>query len=166
MAVLAPVAAPNLRSDLELIQGVWVSVAGPRQARLLIAGRRFTVEFVGGDVYMGTFDLVPGKMDMHIEEGPPEHAGHLSMCIYHLDGGVLRWCPGRPGSDKRPSAFPDVDDSRYLSLVFRRAAPDSPISRAPRSPGHSPGRPATPLRSDSRNDPSASHFSRQKGITP
>jgi hypothetical protein len=80
------------------------------------------MEFVGGDIYMGTFEITPGQMDMHIEEGPPEHAGRFSMCIYQLEGGVLRWCPGRPGSDKRPSAFPDVDDQRYLSLVFRRDA--------------------------------------------
>jgi uncharacterized protein (TIGR03067 family) len=120
MAVLAPVAGTSSRSDLEQIQGVWVSVAGPREARLLIAGHRFTVEFVGGDIYMGTFELHPGQMDMHIEEGPAEHAGRFSMCIYQLEGGVLRWCPGRPGSEKRPTAFPDVDDPRYLSLVFRR----------------------------------------------
>jgi hypothetical protein len=121
MAVLAPVAEPSLRTDLELLQGVWESVAGPREARLLIAGRRFTFEFVGGDLYMGTFDLTANQMDMHIEEGPPEHAGRFSRCIYQVEGGVLRWCPGRPGSDKRPTAFPDVDDPRYLSLVFRRA---------------------------------------------
>ena len=121
MPVLAPAAEPSLRSDLEAIQGVWVSVAGPREARLLIAGRRFAFEFVGGDLYMGTFDLSPGQMDLHIEEGP-EHAGCCTRCIYQLDGGVLRWCPGRPGSDKRPSRFPDVDDPKYLSLVFRRAA--------------------------------------------
>lgn len=122
MAVLAPAAEPALRSDLNLIQGVWVSVAGPREARLLVAGRRYAFEFVGGDLYMGTFELSPGQMDMHIEEGPAGHAGQLSRCIYQLDGGVLRWCPGRPGSGKRPSAFHDVDDPRYLSLVFRRAA--------------------------------------------
>lgn len=122
MAVLAPVAESSLRSDLELLQGVWESVAGPREARLLIAGHRFTFEFVGGDLYMGTFDLTANQMDMHIEEGPPEHAGRFSRCIYQVEGGVLRWCPGRPGSDKRPSVFPDVDDPRYLSLVFRRAS--------------------------------------------
>ena len=117
----APAAEPSTRSDLELIQGVWVSVAGPREARLLIAGRRFAFEFVGGELYMGTFDLSAGQMDLHIEEGP-EHTGCCTRCIYQLDGGVLRWCPGRPGSEKRPSRFPDVDDPKYLSLVFRRAA--------------------------------------------
>lgn len=119
MATFAP-AAPAVRSDLELLQGSWESVAGPKQARLLVAGRRFAFEFVGGDIYMGTLDLAPGQMDMHVEEGPPDHCA-TSKCIYQLDGGVLRWCPGRPGSGKRPAAFPDVADSRYLSLVFRRA---------------------------------------------
>ncbi len=118
MAVLA--ADPSTRTDLELLQGVWVSVAGTREARLLIAGRRFTFEFVGGNVYMGTFDIAPGRMDMYIEEGPQEHAGRYSRCIYRLEGGVLHWCPGRPGSDRRPASFPDVDDPRYLSFVFRR----------------------------------------------
>jgi len=122
MPVLAPVAEPTLRPDVEMIQGVWVSVAGPREARLLIAGFRFTFEFVGGDIYMGTFDLAAGQMDMHIEAGPSEHIGRWSRCIYQLEGGVLRWCPGRPGSDRRPTTFPDVDDPRYLSLVFRRDA--------------------------------------------
>jgi uncharacterized protein (TIGR03067 family) len=120
MPAAAAPAAPGLRSELELLQGSWETVAGPKAARLLVAGRRFAFEFVGGDIYMGTLDLAPGAMDMHVEEGPAEHRG-TSKCLYHLDGGVLRWCPGRPGAGKRPAAFPDVDDARYLSLVFRRA---------------------------------------------
>jgi uncharacterized protein (TIGR03067 family) len=97
-----------------------MSVAGPKEARLLIAGNRFTFEFIGGDLYMGTFKLAPGQMDMVIEEGPREYAGRNSLCIYHLEGGVLRWCPSRPGSSRRPESFPDVHDPRYLSLVFQR----------------------------------------------
>ena len=123
MPAVAPAAAPGLRSELELLQGSWETVAGPKAARLLVAGRRFAFEFVGGDIYMGTLDLAAGStgaMDMHVEEGPAEHRG-TSKCLYQLDGGVLRWCPGRPGTGKRPAAFPDVDDARYLSLVFRRA---------------------------------------------
>jgi len=120
VAVLTRHSESSTRSDLELIQGVWMSVAGPREARLLIAGNRFTIEFIGGDLYMGSFRLLPGQMDMQIEEGPREHAGRNALCIYQLDGGVLRWCPGRPGTTRRPESFPDVDDPRYLSLVFRR----------------------------------------------
>ncbi len=123
MAVLTRPTDASVRSDLDQIQGVWMSVAGPREARLLVAGVRFTIEFTGGDLYMGTFKLSPGQpgqIDMVIEEGPPEHVGRNSLGIYQLDGGVLRWCPGRPGTNRRPTAFPDVDDPRYLSLVFRR----------------------------------------------
>ncbi len=119
MSALAP-PAPVTRSALDALQGAWESVAGPKRARLLVAGRHFTFEFAGGDIYMGTFDLTPDGMDMHIEEGPAEHVGCSSRCLAHLEGGVLRWCPGRPGSGKRPTAYPDVDDARHLSLVFRR----------------------------------------------
>lgn len=119
MPVLSPAAEPAARTDRELIQGAWVSVAGPREARLLVAGNRFTVE-VDDDIYMGTVELAGGEMDLHIEAGPARHVGTVSRCLYQLDGGVLRWCPGRPGSGQRPAAFPDVDDPRHLSLVFRR----------------------------------------------
>jgi hypothetical protein len=119
MSVLAP-AAPRLRSDSDTLQGVWESVAGPRPARLLVAGRHYAFEFVGGDLYMGTFDLAGGHMDMHIAEGRPDHAGRFVRCLYSLDGGVLRFCAGRPGSDLRPTDFADVDDRKQLSLVFRK----------------------------------------------
>ena len=111
-------------SDLDLLQGSWVSVAGPVEARLLIAGNHYAFEFVGGDVYMGTFDLAPGSggphhMDMRIEEGPTTDKGKTALCIYQVEGDVLRWCPARVGSGRRVSAFPRVDDTRYFSLVFR-----------------------------------------------
>lgn len=125
MPVLARPADPPVRSDLDSFQGVWMSVAGPREARFLVAGSRFTIEFIGGDLYMGTFKLAghknePRHLDMHIEEGPADHAGRTALCIYQLEGGVLRWCPGRPGTNRRPTGFPDVDDPRFLSLVFQR----------------------------------------------
>lgn len=122
MPALAPAATPpTARTELDDLQGVWTSVAGPREARLVVAGRRFCFEFVGGDVYMGTLDLADGQMTMHIEEGPAEYRGQQTQCLYRAEGDVLRWCPGRPGSDRRPAAFPSVDDPRYLSLVFRHA---------------------------------------------
>ena len=122
MPAVAKAAPAAIRADLEQLQGVWTSVAGPKDARFLIAGNRFAFEFVGGDLYMGTFELAPdGLMDMKVEEGPADHKGHIAPCLYHLDGGVLRWCPGRVGSGRRPSAFPSIDDDRYLCLVFRRA---------------------------------------------
>jgi hypothetical protein len=123
MPATAPAAATRsaIRADFEHLQGAWVSVAGTREARLLVAGHRFAFEFVGGEIYIGTFDLGEGgRMDMHVQEGPEEHRGQCAPCIYHIEGGVLRWCPGRIGSGKQPTSFPSVDDDRYICLVFRR----------------------------------------------
>jgi uncharacterized protein (TIGR03067 family) len=114
-------------SDLEQLQGAWASVAGPRSANLLIAGNHFTFEFLDGDIYMGTFFLdsetEPRQMDMLIEEGPPAFKGHIALCIFHVEGGVLRWCPTKPGSDRRLTSFPSVTDDRYNSMVFRHVRP-------------------------------------------
>ena len=121
-AVAKAHADSKTRGDLDQLQGVWMSVAGPCEARFLIAGNRFAFEFCDGDVYMGTFEVAPGgEMDMHVEEGPADHKGQVAPCIYHVEGGVLRWCPGRIGSGRRLTSFPSVDDEKYLSLVFRRA---------------------------------------------
>ncbi len=114
-------------SDLDLLQGSWVTVEGPKEARFLVCGERYAFEYVGGDIYMGTFVLDPHtgpkRMDMWIDEGPAAHKGLLTHCIYQLDGELLRWCPARPGSDRRLTAFPSVSDAKYLSLVFRHTRP-------------------------------------------
>jgi uncharacterized protein (TIGR03067 family) len=122
----APAAArAETRTDLDQLQGAWVSVAGLRSAKLLIAGSRYTFEFHDGDIYMGTFFLddeeTPRQIDMLIEEGPTKEKGLISLCVYHLEGDVLRWCPTKPGSDRRLRSFPSVEDQRYASTVFKRA---------------------------------------------
>jgi len=120
MPVLARAPETTKLSDLHQLQGVWTSVAGPCEARLLVCGDRYTFEFIGGDIYMGTLELVPDGMDMRIDAGPREHHGKTAQCLFRLEGGVLQWCPGRPGSNRRPTTFPLVDDQRYLSFVFRQ----------------------------------------------
>ncbi|MCE9532317.1 MAG: hypothetical protein K8T89_14525 [Planctomycetes bacterium] len=121
-AVLAP-SEKRTRTDLDQLQGSWTSVAGSREARFLIAGSRFTFEFLDGDIYMGTIFLDdethPKQLDMLIEEGPTKVKGLISMCIYHIEGDVLRWCPTKPGSDRRLLGFPSIEDERYVSMVFK-----------------------------------------------
>src|SRR5262245_10669949 len=115
------------RLELERLQGAWLTVSGRRQAELLVAGDHFAIKFFDGDIYMGIFDLDPGErpraMDMRIEEGPVKHEGKIALCVYELEGDMLRWCPGEPGSEQRPTVFPPPDDSYRLSLVFRREQP-------------------------------------------
>ena len=105
-----------------------MSVAGRRSAKLLIAGSRFTFEFIEGKIYMGTIFLDteadPKQMDMLIEEGPAADKGLISLCIYQMESDVLRWCPTKPGADRRLRNFPSVDDDRYLSLIFKHVRPN------------------------------------------
>jgi uncharacterized protein (TIGR03067 family) len=116
----------RLLAEYAELQGAWASEPGRREAKLLIAGNRYTFEF-RGDVYMGSFTLdphdVPKRIDMHVEEGPPEHKGLTAYCIYQRDGDALRWCPSKPGSPDRLYRFPTEEDSRYLSLIFRPIRP-------------------------------------------
>src|SRR5262249_6335271 len=104
--------------------GAWESIAGPREAHLLIAGNRFAFEFRDGAIYMGEFtlgpDAVPAEMDMRIDEGPVRHRGQVAECIYLLDGNLLRWCAAEPGDGRRLAYFPSTDDDRFLSLVLKR----------------------------------------------
>jgi uncharacterized protein (TIGR03067 family) len=123
MAASSPSVADRTQfsSDLETLQGVWHSIAGRRQARMFVAGHRFT--FVLKDVvYMGTFvldpDADPRRIDMHVEEGPPELRHQTVPCIYHLEDGVLSWCPAQRGSTERLHAFPSVHDREHLSMKF------------------------------------------------
>ena len=92
-----------------------------------IDGTRFTFEFLDGDFYEGTFFLdpeaEPKQMDMLIEVGPVEDQGHIALCIYRIVEGVLRWCPTKPGTDRRLTNFPRLDDGRYNSMLFKQSVP-------------------------------------------
>jgi uncharacterized protein (TIGR03067 family) len=110
-------------SDLGRLQGAWLAIAGRRQAELLIAGSRIAVHFADGDVYLGSFTLDhDGRhrtMNVRVEEGPPRHRGLVALCIYEIDGDVLRWCTASPGQAARPAVFAD-SDPLHLCLVLHR----------------------------------------------
>lgn len=126
--VLAVSRSARSGTDLEWLQGSWESIAGQRASRLLIAGRRFAFEFLGGDVFIGSLSLdvstSPRRMDLWIEEGPEEYRGQMVYCIYHLDeeGKTLRWCPTRPGAVKRLTSFPSTSDPKSYCTVFQRVS--------------------------------------------
>lgn len=120
-------AQTDTRTDLEKLQGAWISVEGRRQVELLIAGHAFAFRYLGGDIYMGSFDLEPEQrpkvMDIRIGEGPLKHRGEIALCIYDLDDDRLRWCPTEPGTEERLARFPAVDDGNHLCTVFERERP-------------------------------------------
>ena len=116
-------------TDLEHLQGEWLTIEGRRAGELFIRGQSYALRFLDGTSYEGTFELhaavdegeeAPRHMLMHINDGPPKHRGKSAWCIYALEVGQLRWCPGEPGSGEKLAAFPDLEDRRYLNTVFRR----------------------------------------------
>ena len=113
-----------VQRDLERLRGGWRYVAGPRQASLIIEGDQYVMRFRNGDQYEGCLTLDPccrpRAMDMTIEHGPEHHCGKPVRAIYQFDGPHLIWCPGIPGEETRPEAFPPLDGSA-LCLIFRRA---------------------------------------------
>jgi len=115
------------KNDLARLQGVWISIAGQRPAELLIAGSLFTVRFLDGTLYMGTFELdlneKPRVMEMRIDEGPGKHKGKVGRCLYELTGDLLRWAPGEPGLARPLSGFPSEEDPHALCVLFRREHP-------------------------------------------
>ena len=126
MTATSPGPATRSRTDLDELQGAWVAVAGRRAATLSIDGDRYVFEIRPGDQYTGTFVLGtldhPKRMDMRIADGP-RYTGLTAYCIYHVEAGVLRWCPTQPGTPDRLVRFPDLDDPNFLSLVFRQVGP-------------------------------------------
>jgi uncharacterized protein (TIGR03067 family) len=111
-------------ADLDALQGAWFSVSGRREAELLISGLHFAFRIADGEIYMGAFDLDPGTvpklMVMRVDEGPARYKGKTALCIYEMDGPVLRWCATSPGRDERLQTFPAEDHAEYLCMVFHR----------------------------------------------
>jgi uncharacterized protein (TIGR03067 family) len=123
-AAIDPAVENEVLTDLERLQGAWLSTDGRRQAEFIVSGYLFAVRFVDGDTYLGTFRLGPDQqpraMDMLIDEGPAQHRGKIARCIYALEDDTLHWCAGEPGAEERPEAFPPENSRKYLSLRFHR----------------------------------------------
>jgi uncharacterized protein (TIGR03067 family) len=123
-ALIDVVVEQEVPTDLERLQGAWVSVSGRREAEFIVSGYLFAVRFKDGDTYLGTFRLGPEErprtMDMRIDEGPAHHRGKIARCIYEVEGDTLRWCPGEPGAEERLKDFPAENAPKYLSMRFRR----------------------------------------------
>jgi uncharacterized protein (TIGR03067 family) len=111
-------------TDLDLLQGAWISISGRREARLLVAGNRFTIQFRDGDIYMGCIEVdsltQPRGMNLTVEEGPAHHKHQAALGIYELQGDQLLWCTSGPGQKQRPPEFAAEDDPGCLCLMFQR----------------------------------------------
>ena len=77
-----------------------------------------------------------GRWTCASRRGRRSTSGQVAPCLYHVEGNGLRWCPGRIGSGRRLSAFPSVDDPKYLcaDVPPRPAALGSPARATERAP--------------------------------
>jgi uncharacterized protein (TIGR03067 family) len=67
----------------------------------------------------------PKHMDLTIKEAEGEiekFKDQTALAIFELDGDTLKWCAAEPGSDSRPTEFPDKEggEGKHLYLVFKR----------------------------------------------
>ena len=64
---------PKASTDLDHLQGEWLTLDGRRAGELFIVGQAFTLRFLDGTIYKGTFELKadqsPRQMLMRIEDG-------------------------------------------------------------------------------------------------
>ena len=87
---------------------------------------KFTITFEEKK-FVGTYKTdakkKPKHLDMTIKEGDPKFEGKTALCIYEVDGDMLKWCANEPGKETRPEAFPDAEGERkeHLYLIFKRA---------------------------------------------
>jgi uncharacterized protein (TIGR03067 family) len=116
-------------NESKALQGTWEASKGDEKMKMVIDGKKFTLEF-GGKTVNGTFTIDPAKkpmaMDMLITEGSDaktqEYKGKTAKAIYEIDGTKLKWCANEPGKDERPTEFSnDATKQKALCLTFERA---------------------------------------------
>jgi uncharacterized protein (TIGR03067 family) len=120
---------------LKQLQGSWTVVkieekgkSVPEEAikkvdmKLVVKGDKYSQVVQGTALEEGTLKLDPSKkpaaMDLTITSGKDK--GKTQRGIYELKDDTLRIHFGRPGSDKRPTAFMTKEDEEGGMLTFRR----------------------------------------------
>jgi uncharacterized protein (TIGR03067 family) len=110
--------------DLDLLQGSWaiaalevdgqqVPAAMLRDARVVVAGSRFTSSGMGA-IYEGVLELdatkTPPRLDMKFDAGPEK--GNTNPGIYQLDGDTWKLCLATRGA-VRPVSFASTPGSGF-----------------------------------------------------
>jgi uncharacterized protein (TIGR03067 family) len=118
-------AADDQKSDLERIQGSWlttgIEVDGqkavpPATIKTRFKDKNYSQSADGKEVETGAFALDDSKnpktIDFKIETGPD--AGKDQAGIYKFDGEELILCVARPGDKTRPKSFETKDTEAFL----------------------------------------------------
>jgi uncharacterized protein (TIGR03067 family) len=130
MVLLAPWPGASLRGDdakepagdLKAMQGTWVFEAADNQATWTLNGDILKTRFMDAD-YVCKLKLDPAAspraVDFFVEQGPDHAVGKTTLGIYKIDGDRVTFCVRRPGEDRRPGEFKNVEDETFLFEIKR-----------------------------------------------
>jgi uncharacterized protein (TIGR03067 family) len=115
--------AKEVAGDLKLMQGTWsfkpaddVDVTWSLEGETLKATAQ-------GQEYICKVTLnpkvTPRTIDFFVTQGPNEIVGRTAMGIYRIENDGVTFCVARPGDDRRPTEFKDVEDETYLFVIKR-----------------------------------------------
>jgi uncharacterized protein (TIGR03067 family) len=115
--------AKEITGDLKLMQGNWsfkpaedVDVTWSLQGETLKATAQ-------GQEYVCKVTLnpkvTPRTIDFFVTQGPNEMVGRTALGIYKVENDSVTFCVSRPGDDRRPTEFKDVEDECHLFMITR-----------------------------------------------
>jgi uncharacterized protein (TIGR03067 family) len=115
--------AEAVAGDLKLMQGTWsfkpaedVDVTWSLKGETLKATAQ-------GQEYVCKVTLnakvTPRTIDFFVTQGPNEIVGRTALGIYKIENDTVTFCVSRPGDDRRPTEFKDVEDECYLFSIGR-----------------------------------------------
>jgi uncharacterized protein (TIGR03067 family) len=116
-----------VKKDRMALQGTWKTSeennAGIQSIRF--DGDKVVVTFKGDETATGIATIDPTKkpktIDIKVTGGTSKQAendkGKISLGIYDVDDGKLRWHANRPGADERPK---DFENATHALMVFER----------------------------------------------
>ncbi|MCI0455987.1 MAG: TIGR03067 domain-containing protein [Gemmataceae bacterium] len=117
------------------LQGIWgivsleingepVDVTGLKEARLTVAGERYSFRLGEGRLEMThkvNPNASPSTLDMTVTEGPLK--GKTYYAVYELAEGRLKICRNVEPEKERPSGFTCMPGSGLMVIVWERLTP-------------------------------------------
>jgi uncharacterized protein (TIGR03067 family) len=114
--------AKEITGDLKTMQGSWGFDIDDVQASWLLEGDTLKARFNDME-YVCKLKLDPGAsprtIDFFVEQGPNDVVGKTTLGIYKIDGDRVTFCVRRPGEERRPGEFKDVQDESFVFEIKR-----------------------------------------------
>jgi uncharacterized protein (TIGR03067 family) len=129
MVAFALVADAQEAKDDKAIHGKWSATKDGKTISFTYDKGKFKVEIEDKLIegtYVGDGTKTPKHVDMTITGGTDDiavkYTGKTSKAIYQIDGDSMKLLAPEPGSDDRPTAFPqEGEQTRHMFVTLTRA---------------------------------------------